>query len=73
MQGPEKNANRHADHLTVFCPATHGSIQTTIATDVPTLAKAWHPKSRSLVLTAARFTSTECVKRLYRPQFHIHT
>ena len=44
MQGPEKNAKRHADHLTVFCPSTHGLIQTTIATDVQTLAKAWHSK-----------------------------
>ena len=44
MQGPEKNAKRHANHLTVFCPTTHSSIQTTIATDVRTLAKAWRRK-----------------------------
>jgi hypothetical protein len=44
VQGPEKNAKRHANHLTVFCPTTQSSIQTTIATDVRTLAKAWHRK-----------------------------
>ena len=44
MQGPEKNAKRYANRLTVFCPTTHSSIQTTIATDVRTLAKAWHRK-----------------------------
>jgi len=44
VQGPEKNAKRYANHLTVFCPITHSLIQTTIATDVRTLAKAWHRK-----------------------------
>ena len=28
----------------MLCPSTRGSIQTTIATDVKTLAKAWHSK-----------------------------
>ena len=44
---PQTNkANRHADQLTVFCPTTHSSIETTITTDVRTLAKAWHRKIR---------------------------
>jgi hypothetical protein len=40
------NTNRHADCLTVLCPTTHSLIKTTIATDVGTLAKAWHRKIR---------------------------
>ena len=32
------------DCLTVLCPSTQSSIRTTIATDVRTLAKAWHSK-----------------------------
>jgi len=60
VQGPEMNAKRHADHLTVFCPSTHGSIQTTIATDVQTLAKAWHSK--------IKVSCPHCGE--YRPQFH---
>jgi hypothetical protein len=42
---PRKNKpNRCADCLTVLCPTTLSSIPTTIATDVRTLAKAWHSK-----------------------------
>jgi len=42
---PRKNKpNRCADCLTVLCPTTLTSIPTTIATDVRTLAKAWHSK-----------------------------
>jgi hypothetical protein len=37
--------NRCADCLTVLCPTTLTSIPTTIATDVRTLAKAWHKVS----------------------------
>ena len=33
-----------AECLTVLCPSTQSSIPTTIATDVRTLAKAWHSK-----------------------------
>ncbi|MEA2926733.1 MAG: hypothetical protein QOD25_3855, partial [Alphaproteobacteria bacterium] len=36
--------NRCADCLTVLCPTTLTSIPTTIATDVRTLAEAWHSK-----------------------------
>jgi hypothetical protein len=36
--------NRYADFLTVLCPTTRTSIPTKIATDVRTLAKAWHSK-----------------------------
>jgi len=35
---------RYADHLTVLCPVTKSSISTAIATDVRSLAKAWHRK-----------------------------
>ena len=52
-----------ADCLTVLCPSTRSSIRTTIATDVRTLAKAWHSKIKVHVRTAVRFTITECVKR----------
>jgi endogenous inhibitor of DNA gyrase (YacG/DUF329 family) len=34
----------HADYLTVSCPTTGRSVQTTLATDVRTFAKAWHSK-----------------------------
>ena len=45
MYMPRKNKpNRCADCLTVLCPTTLTSIPTTIATDVRTLAKAWHSK-----------------------------
>jgi hypothetical protein len=44
VQGPGKKAKRYANHLAVFCPTTHGSIRTKIATDVRTLAKSWHSK-----------------------------
>jgi hypothetical protein len=35
---------RSVSYLTVLCPTTQSSISTTIATDVRTLAKAWHRK-----------------------------
>jgi hypothetical protein len=38
------NPTRYADHLSVLCPTTRASILTKIATDVRTLAKAWHSK-----------------------------
>jgi hypothetical protein len=44
VHAPKENAERHADHLTVLCPTTQNSIQTTIATDVRALAKAWQSK-----------------------------
>jgi RNase P subunit RPR2 len=44
VQAPEKNATRHADYLTVLCPTTQSSIQTSVTTDVRALAKAWHSK-----------------------------
>ena len=44
MPAVEKKGQRHADYLTVSCPTTRSSIPTTIATDVRTLAKAWHSK-----------------------------
>jgi hypothetical protein len=40
----KKKAGRYADYLTVLCPNTRSSIRTAIATDVRTLAKAWHSK-----------------------------
>ena len=39
-----KKPNRYADFLTVLCPTRKTSIPTKIATDVRTLAKAWHSK-----------------------------
>jgi phage FluMu protein Com len=42
VQAPKKKP--YAAYLTVWCPTTQSSISTTIATDVRTLAKAWHRK-----------------------------
>jgi hypothetical protein len=42
---PRKNdGNRQRECLAVLCPTTRTSIPTKIATDVWTLARAWHSK-----------------------------
>ena len=71
MPASKNTLRRHGDCLTVLCPLTKSSIPTLIGTDVRTLAKAWHTKSRSHVLTAGRFTCTGCAKRLWRQQFQM--
>jgi hypothetical protein len=45
VHGPVlKKSTRHADPLYVLCPITKSLIWTRIATDVRSLAKAWHSK-----------------------------
>jgi hypothetical protein len=44
MRASKSKLKRYADPLTVLCPITKSSIPTAIATDVRSLAKAWHTK-----------------------------
>ena len=44
LHGSRKPASGLEPLLWVQCPMTHGSISIAIATDVPSLTKAWHSK-----------------------------
>jgi len=66
VQAPEKNAKRHADYLTVLCPTTQSSIQTSVTTDVRALAKAWHSKIKVSCLHCGEVHLVQSVRSIRR-------